>query len=404
VTDTEADAGRVEVRLQDPVSPGEHLKLVLDRQGVSQAEIAARSGLSTKHISQLIRGHANLGLETASALEFATGVDARVWMKLDAEFQAVTRLNERRQDIFEQAETKKWFGSFNVKELVERRIVPDGTKAEMTEALLRFFGVAKPAAWQAHWGASLPRFRRSPSFAPEAAATAAWLRIGQLKARETRTSSFDADELRRRLELLRAATQMEMADALPNVQQLAAEAGVAVVFAAEVSGCRASGAAWWEGPDKAVVLLSNRGKREDRLWFSLFHELGHVLLHARRDTFLDQTPVESEGKEDDAPPWHEAPNMDHLIIDDMSRDSGMEREADDFAQRALLPDVSVRDLVALKKRHQVEELANSVRVSAAVVAGRCQYETGDYKKFNALRRPIPEPPFLEPPRLPYNVD
>jgi HTH-type transcriptional regulator / antitoxin HigA len=28
-------------------------------------------------------------------------------------------------------------------------------------------------------------------------------------------------------------------------------------------------------------------KREDQLWFSFFHEAGHVTLHGRRDTFVD---------------------------------------------------------------------------------------------------------------------
>ncbi len=47
-----------------------------------------------------------------------------------------------------------------------------------------------------------------------------------------------------------------------------------------------SGAAYWLG-DKAVIQLSIRFRTNDHLCFSFFHELGHILLHGKKETFLD---------------------------------------------------------------------------------------------------------------------
>lgn len=43
-------------------------------------------------------------------------------------------------------------------------------------------------------------------------------------------------------------------------------------------------------PTKAVIQLSLRHKTDDHLWFSFFHEAGHVLLHSKKETFITGDP------------------------------------------------------------------------------------------------------------------
>jgi len=169
--------------------------------------------------------------------------------------------------------------------------------------------------------------------------------------------------------------------------------GVAVVYIAEFEGCRASGATWWASPSKAVVLLSNRGKREDRFWFSFFHEIGHVLFHAKRDTFLDQTRGGDE--EGELPPWGE-PAPSSGFLDDGSRDTKLEQEADQFASEALIPARHLPLLPTLHSSGAITALAEEIGVAPGVVAGRYQFETGDYAKFNQLRRQVPNRLFESP--------
>lgn len=67
--------------------PGETLRETLDALDMSQAQLAARTGLSTKHINQIIQGQAVLTHETAISLERATGVPARFWNELESRYR-----------------------------------------------------------------------------------------------------------------------------------------------------------------------------------------------------------------------------------------------------------------------------------------------------------------------------
>ncbi|MGH2482537.1 MAG: ImmA/IrrE family metallo-endopeptidase, partial [Ktedonobacteraceae bacterium] len=77
-----------------------------------------------------------------------------------------------------------------------------------------------------------------------------------------------------------------------NVEQgellrLCSEAGVAVVFVQVLPGVSTCGATRWLTPTKALVQLSLRYKTDDRFWFTFFHEAAHILLHGKRQVFLD---------------------------------------------------------------------------------------------------------------------
>src|SRR5690606_28531390 len=61
------------------VAPGETLKEVLEDLGMSQAELATRTGLSPKHVNQVIQGHVGLTPDMAARLEPVVGVPARIW-------------------------------------------------------------------------------------------------------------------------------------------------------------------------------------------------------------------------------------------------------------------------------------------------------------------------------------
>ncbi len=165
-----------------------------------------------------------------------------------------------------------------------------------------------------------------------------------------------------------------------------AELGVAVVYVAEFDGCRASGATWWASPTKAVIMLSNRGKREDRFWFSFFHEIGHILFNAKRDTFLDLTHT-NDDDDSEGSPWGDPPRSG--FIDDGSRDSQLEDEADAFASTTLIPAALTGRIPTILTPQDVEALANTIGIAPGIVAGRYQYETRDYTKFNQFRRTVP---------------
>jgi len=367
--------------------PGALLESILRVQGLSQSDLADRTGLSTKYVNQLIKHHVTLSAETAVRLEAVTGVAAELWSRLEADYRAAEARAERQAAADQWLE---WLDHFRLAELKSRGVIPSATpNSDTVVALLQFFGISSPEAWDRVWRPSLTRFRQSPSFRPEIAPTTIWLRIGQRKATKIDTKPYDPGALVDLLPRLRRLTRAEPDAALADLPDECASAGVAVVYASELDGCRASGATWWARPDKAVILLSNRGKREDRFWFSLFHGIGHLLKHAKRDTYLDQS-----GPESDKPPWDVAAPTSGFI-DDGSRDSSIEREADAFASSTLIPEVDVPRVLAVRTELDVHTLADHLDIAPGVVAGRWQFELKNYTKFNGLRRPLPSQPFTQ---------
>lgn len=68
----------------DGEKPGQTLKARLEQLGISQAELARRTGLSTKHVNQTIKGENGVSADVALLLERETGIPAAAWNRLDA--------------------------------------------------------------------------------------------------------------------------------------------------------------------------------------------------------------------------------------------------------------------------------------------------------------------------------
>ena len=64
-------------------------------------------------------------------------------------------------------------------------------------------------------------------------------------------------------------------------------AGVAIALVPEIKGAPVSGAAKWLTPEKALIGLNPRDKRNDRFWFAFLHEAGHILNGSKKVTFID---------------------------------------------------------------------------------------------------------------------
>ena len=69
------------------IAPGETLRDRLTEMNLSQAELAARAGISTKHVNQIMQGNAPITLETAVVLERITGVPASFWNRREADYR-----------------------------------------------------------------------------------------------------------------------------------------------------------------------------------------------------------------------------------------------------------------------------------------------------------------------------
>lgn len=326
------------------VPPGDSLRSTLMAIGMTQSDLAARTGLSLKHVNQVIHGAAPITQETALLLEKATSVPARFWNTRESAYRERLARTHDREAL---AHDAAWLKQLPMKELEKRGFVTaDADTATKLEQVCQFFRVANRAAWERVWLVPLASFRRSPSFASDEAAVATWLRLGEIEADEIDCQPFDAKRFRDVLQRVRQLTHEDPAHAGRELQRLCAEAGVAVVFVPEVKGTRASGAARWLTPTKAVIQLSLRYKSDDHLWFSFFHEAGHILLHSKKEMFLTGKDFENNAED----------------------------EANAFAASTLIPRQYDDTLRTLRTNTDVIRFADNLGIAPGIVVGRLQKE------------------------------
>lgn len=326
-------------------APGDTLRDLLEEQGLTQRDLARRADLSPKHVNQLLHGLVALSPPVAQRLELVTGVPARMWSQLEALYQSDLQRLQARRDLDDYA---TWLAAMPVKALTKRNILPaePADMASRVQQMLSFFGVASVPAWEDVYARLECSFRQSAAHEIKAGAVAAWLRLGEIAARDVVCAPFDAKGLRAALPQLRELT-LEAPDAFaPKIRDICAAHGVAVVFVEEIEGARASGVMRWLSPGKALIQLSFRYKTDDHVWFTFFHEIGHVLLHGKTDVWIeDSSALPSDPRED---------------------------EANRFSRDLLIPPTAAKELPRLKSKPAVIAFAQRIGIAPGIVVGRLQ--------------------------------
>lgn len=327
------------------VPPGATLGEWLEETSMSQAELAERLSMSPKAVNQIVRGHAPISHTTALKLESVTNVPARLWNQLETNYQEdVARLTRLAQFSTESA----WLEELPIAALRKQGVVSATLreKGTLVSQLLTFFGVADVHAWRSVWEAPQAAYRKSPTLESRSGDLAAWLRCGELAGARIVTSPYSGALLDAALVQIRELVREPIEAVWPQMQEHAARAGVVLVAVPTVGKTRASGATRWVG-GRPIVQLSGRHKTDDHIWFSLFHEFGHVRLHSPRDTFVDNGGV----------------------------DDDLEREADAFASEILIPSEWLQRLACVPiSKTAVTTLANEMGISPGVLAGRLQHD------------------------------
>lgn len=384
------DAAGAELRLvpaREPdyaIPPGETLRDRLDELGMTQAELAVRTGLTTKHVNQVLQGVVPLSAEVAQRLEYVTGTPARLWNRLEADYRSTLVRLGQRQDLEDAVD---WLGELPVRELVKLAVLPSepSDKVSRVEQLLAFFGVASPDAWRQLWQRPAAAFRQSRAYPVIPGALAAWLRLGELTAQQVAAGPFDAERVHALLPQVRALTTRPLRQAVPTVRQLLADTGVVVAIVPEVRGACAYGATRWLSPERALIQLSLRGKTDDALWDTLVHELGHVLLHGKRELFIE---LESDSAETatGSEPSTGGPDL----LADVDADDKPEREAWRFATRVFFGETGLARLDEVRSVEDAIDRADELGIAPSLVVARLQaLGHWSYQKGARLKRPVP---------------
>lgn len=340
------------------VPPGHYVREALDAKYMTQGELAERMGRPSQAVSEIINAKKEITEETAFELEAVLGVPAHVWLSLEGTYRYGLQAKKRAGQLAEQAEA---VSQFPYQELVKKgAVAATRNPGKRAAELCRFFNIAKLSAVRDAYGAA---FRKAPGKESNPFALAAWLRLGEIQAESIELPPFDKERAAASLSLLRAAA-LNSENVEQAVREIIHPCGIAFAVIPHLPKTYVCGAVFWHRTHP-VILLSIRGVYEDIFWFTLFHEIGHILLHGRSA----------------------------VIVEGLEESAQREAEADEFAQDSLIPPDQWQRFTAAKdfSREAVIRFADEQNISPAIPAGRLLRESSTWGRrpdLQSLRRKV----------------
>ena len=336
---------------QNVSHPGVTLGAKIREMEMSVREFAVRAAKPEKTILAVIRGDSSITPEMAVVFENVTQIPAHFWMARQRNYDEAVARKRLAQRIDAASD---WVEAFPVKQMVKYGWLQPFTDAESrTKSLLQFFAVTSPQAWENYYMNQRLRvsFRISLRSTIEPYAISAWLRQGDRQAEGmVLAQEYSEKGLRSMLRRMKALMVEKPGDWAARLQKLCANCGVKLVYTPALPKAPINGATRWIASKYPCIQMSSKEKRYDVFWFSFFHEIGHILLHGKKEFFLEN--VEYDDKE-----------------------AKKELEADNFAANVLLKPEQEEDIVANGdySAEVIKSYAAKFATHPSIIVGRLQH-------------------------------
>ena len=331
--------------------PGYYVAEIIEDMGVTQAEFAVRMGTTRKTLSQLVNGQANISNDLAQKLSTMLGTSIEFWLNLQTAFdEKVIEINKAKATD-EQAEIVAVIDYSYFVKLVNLPVAR--TVREKIDNLCSFFRIADLRILRQN--DFLVNFRTGIATVEDnnIINSRAWLQTALNVAARIETAPFNADKLKAYIPEIRTMTLQDPEVFLPRLREIFSECGVAFVLLPYLKNSGINGAVKWINQDRVVLAMNDRRLNADTFWFSLFHEIKHVLQQKTKTVFVSSSKQEMK-----------------------EMDEKLEEEADTFAQNTLIPMRDYRQFAPSKYTSDAEIIAfaKKIGIHPGVVAGRLQHD------------------------------
>jgi len=349
-------------------SPGEYIKDFLEGRGWTQNDLAEILGRPLQLVNEIILDKRGITPETAKGLAQAFDTSAQLWLNLDAAWQLYkTRTSTPDPTIALRA---RIYSRGPIKEMVKRGWIEYSSNAEVLEQrALDFFFIDTlediPNVLPAAARMSTPYDAYTPS-------QWAWMcRAKHLAKAVPVSAKFDPRASEGLIQKLR--TLLEDSEEVRHVPEVLADWGIRFLVVEHLAKTKIDGVCLWLDEESPIIIVSLRYDRIDYSWFTLMHELKHALngdgLHNAFLALDDRLVGEDAKNTEDKPDF--------------------EREADRFAEEALIPRDVLDDFVVRKgplfSELDIRAFASLHQIHPGLVVGQLHHRKEvPYSKFRRL--------------------
>lgn len=326
------------------IAPGDTILELLEVNSMTQQDLSYKTGMTKKTINEIIKGKAPITTSTALKLEYVFNIPASFWNNLESSYRESL---ERVKDVESIIEEEKYLENIPYSEMAKRNwdwIEKTKDAFEKVVNLRKFFSVAS-----LKFDTELKRklaFRKSNNDNFSYEALYCWLRYGEIQSNKEEISKFDIDKLKENVIKIRGLTNKTFLEQFEKIKNLLKECGVFLVYEPHLPNTYVNGVSYKITPDKAIIMISDRGKKDDILWFTLFHEIAHLIKHSKKEVFVDLEKDES---------------------------SDIELEADEYAKNILIPNNIYNKFIQNSiDEDLIKEFSKENNISTGIVVGRLQ--------------------------------
>lgn len=287
------------------IPPGETILESIEALNMTQAELAARLGVTTKHINNIIKGNAPITYDTALKLEDVIGPSAQFWMNLETNYQLDKARIEKEQELSVDLDVLKDIPYNDLAKLGWVEKTKD--KNEKVKNARKLYKVANLAAIKTSYSVAFRLNKVKNSISDYG--VLAWLAMAENKGEKVEVGPLNRTKLKKLIPEFRLLTLESPEIFYPKMKKICADCGIALVLVESLPKTYICGATIWKG-EKAILALSVRGKKADIFWFTFFHELAHLIEHSRKEFHINYDDDDDECEADSLA-------TNYLISDDL---------------------------------------------------------------------------------------
>ena len=283
------------------IHPGETIAELLDERGMTQSELAIQTGVTAAYVSNVIAGKKGISSGFALALEYALGVSKTFWLNLQANYDAELLAYEEEHTITDAERVARKSLAEVVKYLRQNGEIPKGESLDASIISLRkYFGFRSIADLEdiIPTGA----FKISEGSRTDPYVLGAWIRLCKMaEAPQLVTGEFDKSDVPAFAQELKAIMNDPPVDLESKLKTVMAARGIDFTIMRRFAKAPVEGYLLKKKEGMYRMILTDRNGSSRAFWFSLFHELGHIVNgDVVRAGFIDDaSDIEKETRADE---------------------------------------------------------------------------------------------------------
>jgi plasmid maintenance system antidote protein VapI len=320
-------------------SPGNTINDILKDRSIEVSTFAEKIDESVETVLELIEGSIKLCDNLASKLSIELGTSSLFWINREQHYRSLLEKNQSKISA-------NWIKSLPIKDMVKFGWIKESKNLE--KECLNYFGVDDVYAWHRKYtDTKALSFRKTETYKSDVASIYSWIRKGEILSSRYPLNKWNKEKFLDSLDEIKTLTREKNPKKfLPKLISKCSDCGVVLTIVPTPKNCPVSGVVKFVD-DRALIQMSFRYLSDDQFWFTFFHEAGHLILHN------PQNPILETGKK---------------VIDEK------EKEANDFAQEALIPYYLKDEMMRIKgNKKKIISFSIKAGVSPGIVIGQLQH-------------------------------